>query len=176
MEESPSYSIRTPVFLKHPELQLKKLQRLTVWRITKGERVYSILSSLKVFASIILFVSLCACLPNAGLESTLQSDKKMTNTTNQHKTVQEIEIVLSEAAQAGDRNDWVSANTLLKKGLDVLGSRYVSPGTIDETGMKLVLAGAAEKKGEFQSATIIRRRILLARLSLFREKRLESSN
>ena len=117
---------------------------------------------------IMLLGSLCACVPATGLESTFPREKEMTNTIQ--LITQETEAILSAADRAAESNDWILANTLLKKGLDTLGAQYVSPSTIDDTGMKLVLAGAEEQKGSFQVAAMIRRRVLLARLSLFREK------
>jgi hypothetical protein len=68
------------------------------------------------------------------------------------------------------------ANTLLKKGLDTLGSLYVSPKIVDDSGMKLVLASAEEEKGSLQVAATIRRRVLVARLSLLRENTLDAAS
>lgn len=101
-------------------------------------------------------------------------EKKMTN-TNQ-LLMQEIEALLVAADKAVEKEEWVLANTLLKKGLDTLGSLYVSPKIVDDSGMKLVLASAEEKKGSFQVAATIRRRVLAARLSLLREKTLDAAS
>ncbi len=101
-------------------------------------------------------------------------EKEMTN-TNQ-LLVQEIEALIIAADKAAEMDEWVLANTLLKKGLDTLGSRYVTPAMIDDTGMKLVLASAEEQKGSLQVAVTIRRLVLAARLSLLREMTLGAAN
>ncbi len=101
-------------------------------------------------------------------------EKEMTN-TNQ-LLVQEVEALVVAADKAIEEEEWVLANTLLKKGLDTLGSRYVTLAMIDDTEMKLVLASAEEQKGSLQVAVTLRRRVLAARLSLLREMALDAGN
>lgn len=94
---------------------------------------------------------------------------------NDENLAMEVALILESADQAIATEDWAAANVLLKRGLKQLGSRYVSADTIDETGMKLVLADAAEKRGEPQNAARMRRNLLSTRLALLR-KRLEASS
>lgn len=89
--------------------------------------------------------------------------------TNQ-TLAKEVEAILKAAEQAIEKQEWPPANALLKQGLDVLGDRYISNNTIDDSGMKLVLAVADEKKGALQTAAHIRRSVLASRLSLLRQK------
>lgn len=95
-------------------------------------------------------------------------DVQMMNTNE--ALAREVETILKAAEQAIERQEWASANALLKRGLDALGDRYITIGTIDDSGMKLVLAVAEEKKGTLQTAAHIRRGVLASRLSLLRQK------
>lgn len=83
----------------------------------------------------------------------------------------EVEGALLAADKAMESQNWVLANAELKRGLAVMGSRYVSPNVIDDSGMKLVLAGVEEQKGNVAKAVAIRRRILGERLELLRKNR-----
>jgi hypothetical protein len=83
---------------------------------------------------------------------------------------QTIGAVLQQAEQAIQSQDWARANTLLKQGLDQLGSQYVMPNTLDETGLKLQLAAVEESRGNHQVAANLRRRVLESRLTLYRQK------
>lgn len=83
---------------------------------------------------------------------------------------QTIGAVLQQAEQAIQSQDWARANTLLKQGLDQLGSQYVMPNTLDETGLKLQLAAVEESRGNQQVAANLRRRVLESRLTLYRQK------
>lgn len=63
---------------------------------------------------------------------------QMTNTNE--ALANEAETILNAADQGLESQEWSSVNVLLKHGLDVLGDRYVTTNTIDDSGMKLVLA------------------------------------
>jgi len=52
--------------------------------------------------------------------------------------------------------------------LDAVGERYAVHNTIDDTGMKLLLAEVEEKKGALQTAAQIRHGVLASRLLLLR--------
>lgn len=80
---------------------------------------------------------------------------------------QKVSRILHSADEKIKERDWKSANDLLRKGLIVLGSSYFSPDTIDETGMKLVLADSEERNGNLEGAAKIRRRILENRQILY---------
>lgn len=82
--------------------------------------------------------------------------------------IKEVEVTLKAAEQAIENKEWASANTLLKRGLDIVGDRHTTPDSIDDSGMKLVLAEAEEKKGALHTAAHIRRSVLASRLSLLR--------
>jgi hypothetical protein len=79
----------------------------------------------------------------------------------------EIEAILKAADRAIERQEWSSASGLLKRGLGRLGSSYFSPGTIDDSGMKLLAAEDQERRGHVQNAVRIRHRILSERLRMF---------
>ena len=79
----------------------------------------------------------------------------------------EVETLLNTVEQALERQEWPLANVLLKRGLDSLSDRYTASNSIDDSGMKLVLADAEEKKGNLQTSAQIRHSVLASRLSLF---------
>ena len=88
---------------------------------------------------------------------------------NSNETLaKEVEAILKAAEQAIERQEWSLANALLKQGLDAVGDRYIVSNTIDDSGMKLVLAETEERKGALQTAAQIRRGVLASRLSLLR--------
>ena len=66
--------------------------------------------------------------------------------------------------------DFEKANSYLKEGLFLLGDSYAVSDILDDTGIKLVLADLDEKKGEIENAVYIRRRMLSARLEIFKKK------
>jgi two-component system, response regulator RpfG len=57
------------------------------------------------------------------------------NACSNEAVITEVEAILKTADQAISRQDWASANESLKKGLDTLGDRYISPTVDDDTGM-----------------------------------------
>lgn len=91
-------------------------------------------------------------------------------TSSNQTLAKEVETLLNTAEQALERQEWPLANVLLKRGLDTLGDRYTASNTIDDSGMKLVLADAEEKKGNLQTSAQIRQSVLASRLSLFVNK------
>lgn len=76
----------------------------------------------------------------------------------------ETALILTAADNAIAQEDRPTANALLKRGLDALGDRYLSPDTIDDTGTKLVLADAEERRGALSGAVRLRRAVLASRL------------
>ncbi len=122
-----------------------------------------------------VFVGLAVVLCNTAFG---MDESALPNTTTQESVMTNNELltkdvarILESADQAALREDWVEANALLKRGLEMLGSRYVSSGAIDETGMKLVLAEAEEKRGALDNAARMRRRILSERLTALQKKK-----
>lgn len=91
-------------------------------------------------------------------------------TNSNQALAKEVETLLNTAEQALERQEWPLANVLLKRGLDTLGDRYTTSNTIDDSGMKLVLADAEERKGNLQTSAQIRQSVLASRLSLFISK------
>lgn len=98
----------------------------------------------------------------------MQSDEHPMS--NSQELTQRIESLLQAADQAIQRTELKAANDLLKQALEELGDRYARPDTIDESGMRLVLAAAEEKKGELSKAANLRRGVLTRRLAALREK------
>lgn len=84
--------------------------------------------------------------------------------------VEQITSTLRGADHAIELSQWAAANVLLKRGLAEMGDRYARATTIDDSGMKLVLADMEDQKGNPQAASAIRRRVLAERLSQLREK------
>lgn len=104
----------------------------------------------------------CTAIPNRG-PTTMAHNQTMNSTEILTK---EVETIVKKAEQAIERQDWSSANALLKQGLDAVGERYAVHNSIDDTGMKLLLADTEEQKGCLQTAAQIRQRILASRLLL----------
>lgn len=73
---------------------------------------------------------------------------------------------LARADAATARRDPRTANRALDQGLRMLGEAYQRPETDDDTGMHLVLADVAARKGQWTRAAMLKRRILVERLSL----------
>lgn len=80
------------------------------------------------------------------------------------------EAILQAADQAMARKDWTAALGELERGLALMGDQYASGDTIDDTGMKLVLANAEAKKGNAQNAATLKHRVLASRLAQLRQK------
>ena len=66
---------------------------------------------------------------------------------------------------------WEAADELIRHALAELGDRYVCHDTIDETGMKLIVADLREKEGRLDNAVRVRRSMFAARLEMLRGKR-----
>jgi hypothetical protein len=81
--------------------------------------------------------------------------------------VTEIEAIIKAADRAIEKQEWSSASELVKRGLDRLGNSYFSPGTIDDTSIKLLAAQDQERRGNVQNAVQVRHRILSERLMMF---------
>jgi hypothetical protein len=86
---------------------------------------------------------------------------------NNEALATETEAIIDVADRAIEKQEWSSANELLKHGLDRLGNSYFSPGTIYDTSMKLLAAKVQERQGEVQNAVRVRRQILSERLMIF---------
>jgi hypothetical protein len=97
-------------------------------------------------------------------------DEKGKNMTTQKSQAEQADAALKQAENAVARENWLEANRLLKDGLQAVGDQYVSPNTLDDTGMKLALASAEEKKGNLETAAHLRLGVLKVRLSMLRQK------
>jgi hypothetical protein len=60
----------------------------------------------------------------------------------------------------------IDANVVLKRAL--MEFDYIDPHVLDDTGMHLVLADPAERKGDLKLAVTIRRRILGERMDMYK--------
>ena len=80
-----------------------------------------------------------------------------------------VRRTLAEANRAQSANALDQAEQFLDKALAALGSDYVSPKTIDDTGMKLTLANAESRSGKRAAAVTLKKRVLEARLEMYRK-------
>ena len=80
-----------------------------------------------------------------------------------------VRRTLAEANRAQSANELEQASAFLDKAIANLGSDYVSPKVIDDTGMKLTLAGAEARSGKLAVAVTLKKRVLEARLEMFRK-------
>jgi len=122
--------------------------------------------------SLLMCVTLSVCVASCAVNGVTISQQEGTRMTGSDVVITEVEDVLLAADKAMESQNWLLANAELKRGLEVLGSRYGSPNVIDDSGMKLVLAGVEEQKGDVAKAVAIRRRILGERLELLRKNSL----
>lgn len=66
---------------------------------------------------------------------------------------------------------FTAAADSFKKGIQILGNHYLDRGkTVDDTGMKLVLAESKENEGKLDTASAILERVLETRLKLYAAK------
>lgn len=80
-----------------------------------------------------------------------------------------VRRTLAEANRAQSANELEQAGAFLDKAIANLGSDYASPKVIDDTGMKLTLAGAEARAGKLAAAVMLKKRVLEARLEMFRK-------
>ncbi|QYE33002.1 hypothetical protein KZX46_02360 (plasmid) [Polymorphobacter sp. PAMC 29334] len=73
-------------------------------------------------------------------------------------------LVASDAAQR--KGDAKTSNTRLDEALALLGTRYRTQATIDDTGMHLIVANIQLHKGQIHQAAVLKRRILVERLRM----------
>lgn len=80
-----------------------------------------------------------------------------------------VRRTLAEANRAQSANELEQAGAFLDKAIANLGSDYASPKVIDDTGMKLTLAGAEARSGKLAVAVTLKKRVLEARLEMYRK-------
>ena len=80
-----------------------------------------------------------------------------------------VRRTLAEANRAQSANELEQAGAFLDKAIANLGSDYASPKVIDDTGMKLTLAGAEARAGKLAAAVTLKKRVLEARLEMYRK-------
>jgi hypothetical protein len=80
-----------------------------------------------------------------------------------------VRRTLAEANRAQAANEFERASAFLDKAIANLGSDYVSPKVIDDTGMKLTLAAAEVRSGNLAAAVTLKKRVLEARLEMYRK-------
>ena len=80
-----------------------------------------------------------------------------------------VRRTLAEANRAQSANELEQASAFLDKAIATLGSDYVSPKVIDDTGMKLTLANAEARSGKLAVAVTLKKRLLEARLEMYRK-------
>jgi hypothetical protein len=85
-----------------------------------------------------------------------------------------VRRTLAEANRAQSANQLEQAEQFLDKAIAALGSDYISPKTIDDTGMKLTLANAEARAGKLAVAVTLKKRVLESRLEMYRKLHLSS--
>jgi hypothetical protein len=100
------------------------------------------------------------------VSSSTIADETGANMITQKSPAEQADTAVKQAEHAFARENWLEANRLLKGGLQAIGDRYASADTIDDTGMKLVLADVEEQKGKLETAAHLRLGVLKARLSM----------
>jgi hypothetical protein len=85
-----------------------------------------------------------------------------------------VRRTLAEANRAQSANELERASQFLDKAIVNLGSDYVSPKVIDDTGMKLTLANAEARGGKLAAAVTLKKRVLEARLEMYRKLHLRN--
>jgi hypothetical protein len=80
-----------------------------------------------------------------------------------------VRRTLAEANRAQSANELEQAEQFLDKAIAALGSDYISPKTIDDTGMKLTLANAEARAGKLAVAVTLKKRVLESRLEMYRK-------
>lgn len=87
--------------------------------------------------------------------------------------LKEVDAIIRDADKAIAKQDWPTANGLLKRGIDKLGDHCHNADTdavvLDDSGLHLIAADIEEQKGHLQNAATNRRGILAERLDQFRE-------
>lgn len=83
--------------------------------------------------------------------------------------MESIEAKAKAANIALDSGHVGDANRLFDTVLEALGDRYLSAGTIDDTGMKLTLAKTEAAKGNMDVAAALKKSVVASRLAQFRQ-------
>jgi hypothetical protein len=99
-----------------------------------------------------------------------QGDVKVPFNREDKTLLKVLHAQLEKADAAIAAQLWEAADELIRQALAELGDRYVCPGTIDETGMKLIAADLQEREGKLDEAVRVRRKMLVARLEMLRGK------
>lgn len=87
-----------------------------------------------------------------------------------HGAYLQAQAALDEGASRLSAGRAEEAIARLQEGLAALGDRYRTPDLIDDTGMKLLAAEDNQRAGRTPEAAEVMRRVLAARLSLYRQK------
>ncbi|QYK04374.1 hypothetical protein [Shewanella zhangzhouensis] len=82
----------------------------------------------------------------------------------------QAEVYWSDSKQAISDGDYETALSQSNQGLLLVGDAYSDPKAVDDTGMKLVLAEAAERKGELRHAAHLKFRALESRLVMLKRR------
>lgn len=64
----------------------------------------------------------------------------------------------------------ITAIKFFREGISTLGNHYLNAQTIDDTGMKIVLANNEERNGNVDRCASLLRSVLASRLEMFRNK------
>jgi hypothetical protein len=127
--------------------------------------------------AILLATCLNICSTDISIAAAFAKDKNAM--VEAEVLAKEIEAILTDAGKMIEKQEWKSANELLKRGLTILGDRFypsdVIDGSgkdlvIDDSGMELIIADDKESKGDFKIAAQIRYQSLSDRLGRFKLK------
>ncbi|AZS49447.1 hypothetical protein DM558_01035 [Entomomonas moraniae] len=82
-------------------------------------------------------------------------------------SIEEITISFEKAKGYITDKEFKKAISLFDDGIKKIGNQYYSTDIQDDTGMKLILANAEEKKGNLERAAYLKRNVLEARIQIF---------
>ncbi|NHZ35635.1 hypothetical protein [Massilia rubra] len=142
-----------------------KMPRRWDWHITKGKMMYS--SGWVRKASIALACGISCAFASGADARTAANVAGKCIMESEHAAA----VTLSKQAdKLIDDGNYVTAITLLDRGIGIVGNAYHSQDVIDDTGMKLTLSHIEERKGSLSSAANLRSRVLSSRLELYGQR------
>jgi hypothetical protein len=124
----------------------------------------------KVFAAIGLLAGLLCSGVEPVAAETLTQEVAIKTSNPDDRVAMEAGTILRMADQAIEKQEWHSANELLKQGIASVGLRFFSPGVIDDSEFSLAFAEGKERGADVKTAVQIRRVVLANRLMRLQEK------
>ena len=121
-----------------------------------------------ILATLVLCTTgITSCTANETVPSPSGDKMNRCAELDDYKQSKEALLIGSTALSDGR---YAEANKLFSEGIDVLGDSYRTPDTIDDTGMKLTLAGIEEKSGNLEVSANLKKGVLESRLNIYEKK------